>query len=53
LYDLYRGATQQEMEDAMGDWLRVTIARLEAEEVAKTAATSQGAEQKTTAPVAH
>ncbi len=53
LYDLYRGATQQEMEDAMGDWLRVTIARLEAEEAARTAATSQGAEQKKPAPVAH
>ena len=38
LFDLYRGATQQEMEDAMADWLRVTIARLEAEEAAKTAA---------------
>lgn len=40
LHDLYRGGTQQEMEDAMADWLRVSIARLEAEEEAKNAATS-------------
>jgi hypothetical protein len=31
LNDLYRGGTQQEIEDALGSWLRNTIARLEAE----------------------
>ena len=40
LHDLYRGATQQEMEDAMADWQRVTIARVEAEEAARTIATA-------------
>jgi hypothetical protein len=29
LYDLYRGGTQEELEDAMGDWLRKTIAEIE------------------------
>jgi hypothetical protein len=53
LHDLYRGGTQQEMEDAMADWLRVTIARVEAEEAAKTVATTQGPEQKRPVPVAH
>jgi hypothetical protein len=31
LNDLYWGGTQQEIEDAVGTWLRSTIARLEAE----------------------
>jgi len=31
LQDLYRGGTQQEIEEALGGWLRRTIARLEAE----------------------
>ncbi len=31
LFDLYRGGTQQEIEDAVMDWLRKTIAQLEAE----------------------
>jgi len=34
LNDLYRGGTQQEIEDALGSWLRNTIARLEAERAA-------------------
>jgi hypothetical protein len=34
LNDLYRGGTQQEIEDALGGWLRDTIARLEAERAA-------------------
>jgi hypothetical protein len=29
LADLYRGGTQQELEDAMGDWLRKSIAQIE------------------------
>ena len=35
LNDLYRGGTQQEIEDALGSWLRNTIARLEAERAAQ------------------
>lgn len=31
LDDFYRGGTQQEIEDALGGWLRRTIARLEAQ----------------------
>ena len=38
LQELYRGATQQNLEDALGDWLRANIARLEAEQAAKQAA---------------
>ena len=53
LHDFYRGGTQQEMKDAMADWLRVTIARMEAKEAARTTATTQGPEQKTPAPVVH
>jgi hypothetical protein len=34
LDDLYRGGTQHEIEDALGSWLRNTIARLEAERAA-------------------
>jgi hypothetical protein len=35
LNDLYRGGTQQEIEDALGIWLRSTIVRLEAERAAQ------------------
>ena len=35
LNDLYSGGTQQEIEDALGTWLRSTIARLEAERAAQ------------------
>ena len=34
LNDLYWGGTQQEIEDAVGTWLRSTIGRLEAERAA-------------------
>jgi hypothetical protein len=34
---LYRTGTQQELEDALGDWLRATIRRLEAEKAKKVA----------------
>jgi hypothetical protein len=36
--ELYRGGTQQEVEDVLADWLRSTIARLEAKQAAETAA---------------
>jgi hypothetical protein len=32
LLDLYRGGTQEELEAALADWLRMTIARLESEQ---------------------
>ena len=35
LNDLYWGGTQQEIEDAVGTWLRTTIARLEVERAAQ------------------
>jgi hypothetical protein len=34
---LYRTGTQQELEDALGDWLRATIRRLETEKAKKVA----------------
>ena len=37
LFELYRGGTQQELEDALADWLRSNIARLEAEQAAEAA----------------
>jgi len=33
--ELYRGGTQQELEDALADWLRREIAKIETEQVAK------------------
>ena len=45
LQDLYRGATQQDMEDALADWLRANIARLEAEQAQKTAAVPPSKEE--------
>jgi hypothetical protein len=35
LNELYRGGTEQELEDALADWLRKEIAKIEAEQVAK------------------
>jgi hypothetical protein len=51
LNDLYRGGTQQEIEDALGDWLRKTIARIEAQRAqTKTKGTmGAGPQGKTTA----
>ena len=49
LHQLYRGGTQQEVEDALADWLRGTIARLESEQAPNTAATASDLEKKTTA----
>jgi hypothetical protein len=53
LTDLYRGGTQQEIEDALGDWLRKTIARIEAARVqTKTKeAMAAGPQQKITAAI--
>jgi hypothetical protein len=53
LHDLYRGGTQQDLEDAMADWLRSNIARLESEQAAKTAAVTSGPEAKVPAPAVH
>jgi len=50
LFELYRGGTQQELEDALADWLRATIARLEAEQAAKTVAPTAGLEKADLAP---
>ena len=47
LQELYRGATQQDLEDALGDWLRANIARLEAEQAQKSAAAAPKPEVKT------
>lgn len=35
LYELYRGGTEQEIQDALADWLRREIAKLEVEQAAK------------------
>ena len=51
LQELYRGGTQQEMEDALADWLRGNIERLEAEQARHTAAISSGPEEKSPAAV--
>lgn len=55
LNDLYRGGTQQEIEDALGDWLRRTIARIEAERAQSKAKGTQGTgpQGKTTAATSH
>ena len=53
LHELYNGAAQQEIEDALADWLRGTIARLEAEQAQKTIAATVGQKQRTTATVVH
>lgn len=56
LNDLYRGGTQQEIEDALGDWLRQTIARIEAERGQKKKAkgtTGAGPQEKTTVAASH
>jgi hypothetical protein len=51
LHELYRGGTQQEVEDALADWLRGTIARLETEHAPNTAAMASELEEKTPAPM--
>ena len=38
LQELYRGGTQQELEDALADWLRARIALLESQEASNAAA---------------
>jgi hypothetical protein len=48
---LYRWGTQQEIEDALADWLRSTISRLEAEQSAKTAVVASGPQELTPARV--
>jgi hypothetical protein len=55
LNDLYRGGTQQEIEDALADWLRQTIARIEAERAQKKTkgTTKPGSQEKTTAAASH
>jgi hypothetical protein len=53
LHELYRGGTQQEVEDALADWLRGTIARLEREQAPNTAAMASELKKKTTAPMVH
>jgi hypothetical protein len=53
LQDLYRGGTQQELEDAMAGWLRGNIARLESEQAQDTPAIGSGPVKKTPAPVVH
>ena len=53
LLELYRGGTEQELEDALADWLRRTIARLEAEEAKGTATLKTGSEEQISAPVVH
>jgi hypothetical protein len=50
IQELYRGGTQQELEDTMADWLRATIARLETEKAQETLIKTSGPEQKVTAP---
>jgi hypothetical protein len=39
IQELYRGGTELELEDALADWLRVTIARIEAERAGATGTT--------------
>jgi hypothetical protein len=49
LQDLYRGATQLELEDALADWLRRNIERLEAEQAQHEAAVSSEPKEKSSA----
>jgi hypothetical protein len=51
LHELYRGGTQQDLEDAMAGWLRATIAQLESEQAPKTAVANSAAGEK--APAVH
>ncbi|MBZ5699496.1 MAG: hypothetical protein LAN18_13225 [Acidobacteriia bacterium] len=54
LTDLYLGGTQQEIEDAMADWLRNTIAQLETQRAKETEAkTAAGPQEKIKALGAH
>ncbi len=50
LQELYRGGTQQELEDALADWLRARIALLERQETSNATLTP---EEKSPAPVIH
>jgi hypothetical protein len=53
LSDLYQGGTQQEIEDAMADWLRKAIAEVEADREKKTGAKATSSQEKNLKPVAH
>jgi hypothetical protein len=54
LFDLYREGTQQEIEDAIADWLRNTIAQLEAQRAKETGAKiAAGPQEKIKALAAH
>jgi hypothetical protein len=50
LHELYRGGTQQNIEDALADWLRGTIARLE---TAQASQTVKAPDEKTPASAVH
>ena len=53
LQELYRGGAQQELEDALGDWLRARIAFLEMQEASDVAATTEAPKEKLQAPPIH
>lgn len=53
LQELYSGGTQQELEDALADWLRAKIEFLERHEVSNTAAKTRDLEEKPAASVVH
>ena len=53
LQELYRGGTQQELEDALADWLRARIEFLERQEASNPAARTQDPEEKPAASVVH
>jgi hypothetical protein len=53
LQTLYRGGTQQELEDALADWLTARIEILERQEVSTSVATNQPPKEKSPAPAIH
>jgi hypothetical protein len=53
LQELYRGGTQQELEDALADWLRAKIAFLERQEAENAAATTKERVGNSAAAVFH
>jgi hypothetical protein len=53
LQELYRGGTQQELEDALADWLTARIEILERQEVSTSVATNQPPKEKSPAPAIH
>lgn len=53
LQDLYRGGTQQELEDALADWLTARIVFLERQEASNAAAATQAPEENSAAPANH